>query len=82
MLIVERFPACEKLLPVNYAKAVIFEKGAIFPVTSIVSRPKIKPPKMNANKGSVAITKIYFHFFRWANSCKITFAPYFLLSLI
>jgi hypothetical protein len=34
------------------------------PVMSMVSRPNIKPPKINAIIGNIAMTKTYFHFFK------------------
>lgn len=68
MLIAESFPIDEKLFAVKYSKDVMFENGTIFPVASVVSRPRINPPKMNAKRGNKAMTKTYFHFFKFANS--------------
>ena len=64
MLIVDKFPAYKKLLAVNFSKDVMLGFAVILPVISMVSRPNIKPPKINAKIGNIAMTKTYFHFLR------------------
>lgn len=63
MLIVDKFPAYKKLLTVNFSKDVMFGFAAILPVISMVSRPNIKPPKINAIIRNIAM-KTYLHFFK------------------
>lgn len=82
ILIAQRFPIDEKLFAVKYSKDAMFENGTTFPVTSVVFRPKINPPKMNTKRENKPTTKTYFHFFRFANSLRTTFALYFFISLI